>query len=277
MNASLTNLIVILGHKGMLGSAVLRYYQRSSYTTFTTDARFPSDEFCDFISKHDNDKTTIINCIGAIPQQTNDFIINLTIVDYLIRFTNKAKILFASTDCVFEGKKENTSRPELFSYSKNDEMDATSSYGKSKAFSDGLILKNKSPRFLAIRSSIIGFDKYSKSFLSWVLNNPINSKINGYFNHYWNGITTLEWAKVSRLIINNWMQMEMDYSNIIHVGCEYPLSKYDLINIIRDIFERKDLKVICDTTQTPSNKTLKLDLVRKPIEEQLNDLKKFYF
>jgi hypothetical protein len=46
--------------------------------------------------------------------------------------------------------------------------------------------------------------------------------VNGYTNQYWNGITSLEWAKQSLNILQNWNLNK----NIVQLGTNV-ISKYD--------------------------------------------------
>ena len=70
-------------------------------------------------------------------------------------------------------------------------MDAKDLYGKSKMVGE-IEGTNKS----LIRASIIGPEQ-SKGFslMNWFLNNT-QQEISGYKNHLWNGVTTLNFAKV---------------------------------------------------------------------------------
>ena len=46
--------------------------------------------------------------------------------------------------------------------------------------------------------------KYRKDFLlEWVLNHPKGSVLNGYSHHIWNGVTTLQFAKICKAVIEN--------------------------------------------------------------------------
>ena len=202
--------VLILGSSGMLGSAVSLYYGFAQIETI--DVRWPSDEFKKKVSEFDGD--LIINCIGAIPQRVNEFSVNWDLPKFLCDHCSpKVKIINQSSDCVFEGDKDTP-------YSKYDSCDATSEYGKSKSF----VPPNDQSNFKNIRTSIIGYDSGNKGLLSWFLSQ--NGTANGYTNHWWNGITTYEWAKLSYEVYENWD----GYSNLIQVGTA-PITKYDLLNL----------------------------------------------
>ena len=64
--------VLVLGHKGMLGHMVVKYLQSKNVHVFTMEKRWPLNQ--QGIKTFTGDY--IINCIGAIPQRTNEFSIN---------------------------------------------------------------------------------------------------------------------------------------------------------------------------------------------------------
>ena len=62
--------ILILGHNGLLGNMVYKYFKSKSYQVITTNLRWPTEEF-KFLVK-DQQFDFIINCIGMIPQRKPD-------------------------------------------------------------------------------------------------------------------------------------------------------------------------------------------------------------
>ena len=73
--------------------------------------------------------------------------------------------------------------------------------------------------------------------LEWVRKQNGN-KIQGWINHYWNGITTLQWAKIAELCIRNcWYQKGVRHFHSDRVD------KYTLVQTIRDIYD-----ISCDIT-----------------------------
>ena len=59
--------VLILGHRGMLGSMVQRFFSYRGVEIETMEFRFPSEEFQDHI--RNSRSSFLINCIGAIPQK----------------------------------------------------------------------------------------------------------------------------------------------------------------------------------------------------------------
>jgi dTDP-4-dehydrorhamnose reductase len=95
--------------------------------------------------------------------------------------------------------------------------------------------------------------------------------VNGYTNHFWNGITTLEWAKHASYIIDSWHNTPI----LTQLGTDKNLSKFELLAIIKDIY-CKDVQVNPFETEQSINKCLQSDKEITPIELQLKELKAFY-
>ena len=243
--------VLLLGHSGMLGSAVEKYYAFEEVQTL--EERWPSEEFKRKVSEFDGD--LIINCIGAIPQKTNEFSINSDIPEFLCNYCSpEVKIINPESDCVFEGTIKGA-------YDKNHPCDATSDYGKSKAFKPPTGKKN----FKSIRTSVIGYDKGNKELLSWFLN--AGESVHGYINHWWSGITTYEWAKLSYTVYEEWDQT----GSLVQVGAT-PITKYELLKMIKSVYDC-DTEIIPTHAENSVNRSLVSDFTLKPLIDQLNELR----
>ena len=231
--------ILVLGHKGMLGHMVCSFlYAQSKYEIVTTNRRFPNwdEEVFEGIE-------FIIDCIGAIPQKTKDFDINYQIAIWLNENTN-CKIIHPATDCEFDN----------------------SDYGISKKKGSDYI-KNNCKSTKIIQTSIIGPEINSNfSLLEWFLSQK--GEVYGYTKAMWNGITTLEWAKQCEVIINNW-----ESSPILTILCSDKNSKYELLKILQECYQKNDVKII--PKELGKDKTLKGDIRIKNIREQILELIKF--
>ena len=197
MTISNNNRVLILGHTGMLGSAVHEFLVGRQREVHTAVDRWPSKALKKQIKEFNG---VIINCIGAIPQQNlSDYSINWKLPDFLI--SNNKKFIQPCTDCIYSGD-----IPLDDFYSIGQEPDAKDDYGKSKARFANMATTLEGD-FKVIRSSIIGFDKNKVSLLSWFLNHATeNSICNGYLNHIWNGITTLQWARIADHVLHYWSE-----------------------------------------------------------------------
>jgi len=228
------NNILILGHKGMLGHMVFKTLS-PFFNVSTTKDRFPFFDKSVF-----NNQDYIINCIGAIPQRTNNFSINYELPIWLDNNIN-CRIIHPSTDC---------------------EMDSDS-YGLSKKKAADFILdQGKNTKML--KASIIGPELDSNaSLLEWFLSQK--EDVFGYTQAIWNGITTYEWSKQCLELINNWE----GYNKLTIISSD-PVSKYELLNIVKKIYN-KNINVI--PKELGKNKTLVGDIQTQSIEEQLKELK----
>ena len=223
--------IAVLGSTGMLGNTVLKFldlYHKDIELIIPN--RFNIIEKFQFLKSLEG-VDYVINCAGAIPQRMPNVIsdeeeFNFFKINYLLPETlldNNFKVIQPCTDCVFRGD------PKSAPYSLNSNFDCVDTYGKSKAklYSGRSYLKNINS-IKVIRASIVGNDKLNKSLYSWSLSQVLSSRIiNGYINHFWNGITTLKWAEICIEIIKNF-----DSFNPISTFGTNTVSKYELIKNI---------------------------------------------
>ena len=118
----------------------------------------------------------------------------------------------------FSGKKGN--------YNEHDLHDEINNYGVSKSLGelcDATI----------IRTSIIGEELLNKrSLLEWVKSNK-GGKVNGYNNHYWNGVTCLQLAT----IIKQMIESNIFWKGIRHVYSPRSVSKYELLKMINEVYQ----------------------------------------
>jgi dTDP-4-dehydrorhamnose reductase len=253
--------ILILGHNGMLGNMVLNFFKKTNkYNIFALDEKFPSDAFKDKIKQIECD--IIVNCIGKIPQKTptksDIYLINTYFPVWLAENKPNSLIVHPSTDCVFNGA------TKKLMYDNDDNMDANDVYGKSKRLASELL--NDFNNVFEIRTSIIGPELYDKkSLFEWILNKNETERVNGYINHFWNGITTLQWAK----LLHDFIQNET-FSKKIQIGTDR-IDKFNLLKMICSIFNLKRNIIEFETKETV-NKCLKSDINIISLEKQLQEL-----
>ena len=273
------NEVVLLGSNGMLGTYINSFF-RKKYTINLTCIDRKKFEVINNLSNLEllfnnfKENTVVINCIGLIPQairnncftnyEKNYYTINSIFPIILATICEKKnfKLIHITTDCVFLGKKGN--------YIETDYHDAITSYGISKSLAENMLIINK---VTIIRTSIIGEELYNKySLLEWIKNNN-NKEINGYNNHYWNGITCLELAKILYKIIDE----NLYWNGVRHIYSNEKVSKYELINMIKDIYNLNiTVNCIDDTTYCDrSLNSLYNDIKTKSLLEQLKELKDY--
>lgn len=226
--------IFIFGANGMLGryvnSYLSKYFNIINLTRNDYDiSQLSIDTLNVFlIGKNITKDDVVINCAGVIPQSSKQrflnsklyFIINSMFPIILSQLCEKynAKMIHITTDCVFSGKNGN--------YNENSLHDETNDYGMSKSLGE---LCNAT----IIRTSIIGEEERNKrSLLEWVKSNKGN-QINGFVNHFWNGVTCLELSKIIKKIINE----NLYWKGVRHIFSPRSVSKYELVSLINDIYD----------------------------------------
>lgn len=260
---------LILGSKGMLGSMAKSFFEKS-HEVLIFDDRFTKETSEDYLN-HINELNfdVLLNCIGRIPQKSLNYDqlyhANTILPQLLANLEKKFLLVHPSTDCVFSG----IDRMQPYEY--HEKHDFKDDYGKTKSLAESFVLKrNKS---LVIRTSIIGttYNFTSKGLLDWFLNQQDNSRLKGFSNHYWNGITTLEWCKFLSGYLNEGAN---DKKNFIQLSSSVSLSKYELLTKFKKIFEKK-CEIEKFETEITINRSLKGQIELKSIDEQLKDLKNF--
>ncbi|MFA9556937.1 dTDP-4-dehydrorhamnose reductase family protein [Evansella sp. AB-rgal1] len=246
--------ILILGGKGMAGHFITNYLQRKKeYEIFYTcrDINDKNGFFLDVTNRQELEElvkflkpTIIINCTGilnhhAANNPTLAFHVNSLLPQQLkeIMEQHRGKLIQISTDCVFLGDKGD--------YVETDITDGVSVYSKSKQ--QGEIINDK---HVTIRTSIIGpeLKEDGIGLFQWFMKQ--NGKVKGYKKALWNGVTTLELAKAMDEIIKE------DPSGLYHLCSPKKISKYDLLMLMKDVFEKEDIEIIPDESVV-INRTLR--------------------
>jgi len=278
--------IIVLGSTGMLGTAVSRYMSEQFGTDSVVLSYRKSRPACDnekfyfdalsaacnfdyldysfgrFASPGDY----VINCIGIIKpliipgSELYAIFVNSVFPRSLATYCRfrRLRLIHITTDCVFSGKKGN--------YTEEDEHDCIDIYGKTKSLGEPSTC-------MVIRTSIIGEEQYNKlSLVEWAKSQR-GKEVNGFVNHFWNGITTKQYAKVCERIIKDDLYEE----DLFHVFSPDRVSKYNLLQMINDKFDLR-LKIsryqagkdIDRTLSTVKHLNGKLSI--PPIEEQVEEM-----
>jgi dTDP-4-dehydrorhamnose reductase len=261
--------ILILGATGMLGSQVLRTLQDLKnfkiYATYKDNKKISilkslikiksNVTFIKFnvelFNKIKLSKFSyIVNCIGIIKPYINEknqssileaIKVNSLFPHQLITNGKKVKVFQIATDCVFDGSKGN--------YIEIDVHNPLDVYGKTKSLGE-----LKCSNFFNIRCSIIGpeLDGH-KSLLDWFKFLPLNSKIKGFKNHEWNGITTYAFGK----IIYGLIKSNLKIPQTIHLVPKNSINKFNLLKIFKRLFLRNDIFISPINSKDKINRTLK--------------------
>jgi len=173
----------------------------------------------------------VFNCLGVLVKESEarpDIAVILN--SYLPRYLEhkykeaKTKIIHLSTDCVFSGTRGG--------YTETDIPDGETIYDRTKAL--GEIVNDKD---LTFRMSIIGPDKNAKGvgLFNWFMGQ--SGVIRGYTKALWTGVTTIELARAVDAAI------QQNLTGLYHLVPDGPISKYDLLLLFQEIFERTDIEI----------------------------------
>jgi dTDP-4-dehydrorhamnose reductase len=263
--------VAVLGSTGMLGSTLTTYLGNSKYEVIEFNREgIPVNvknqaQKLDASTDFDGQSLSVtrkldyvINCVGQIKQKINPESIesinsaekiNSEFPGVLNKFAekNNIKVIQIGTDCVFSGRRGN--------YSETDGFDANDIYGKTKISGE-----RKSQSAMTLRCSIIGFERSgSYSLLNWLISQPINATVPGYTNHFWNGLTTLQFAKIVSGIIDQ----DLFTAGVFHLVPDEYASKYELLRLIAGYFNREDLEIVPNENQIPVDRRL---ITQKEVE-----------
>jgi dTDP-4-dehydrorhamnose reductase len=252
--------VLVLGGTGMLGSMLTDVLSTSpqikviatkqptecgqnSLTTttepiewhsYTFDARHPS-ALKKLLDATEPDY--IVNAIGLIKHNINTdspsdnmkaIALNATFPLLLSEVVGPyTRIIQICTDCVYTGMRG--------AYNESDRHDAQDIYGKTKSLGE-LVGDNTT----LIRCSIIGPEqKTFKSLLEWFRRQPAHARIKGFSNHQWNGVTTLQFAKLCRGLITN----DTYRQKIQHFIPANTINKLDLLRCFASHYLRNDIAI----------------------------------
>ncbi len=252
--------ILILGGTGMLGHKLYSILQRNydAYATIRSSLRevekfniFNAENIFENVNVENLNSVidvatklkpmVLINCVGIIKQlkESNDPIksikINALLPHQLSILCEKLNIrlIHISTDCIFSGKRGN--------YLDEDISDAEDLYGRTKYLGE---VSDKA-HSVTLRTSIIGRELKTKlGLVEWFLSQ--HGQATGYKKAIFSGFTTFEFSR----IISDYIIPNNALSGIYNISSE-PISKYDLLNLIKDIYKKEinilpDEKIIID-------------------------------
>ncbi|CAI8947189.1 dTDP-4-dehydrorhamnose reductase [Priestia megaterium] len=237
--------LLVLGGKGMAGHIITNYFTaKKNYEVFYTsrDLNDKNSIYLDVTNSTmleeiiNGIKPDItVNCIGLLNNDANNntkeaFQVNSLLPHQLAKLTERyqGKLIHISTDCVFSGTKGD--------YTEDDIPDGTSIYAQSKQL--GEIISDK---HLTIRTSIIGPELKENGIGLFLWFMKQKGQVKGYERVLWNGVTTLELAKAIESMI------EHNVTGLYHLGSDQKVSKYTLLKLIQEVFEKADVEILPDS------------------------------
>lgn len=267
--------IIILGSTGMLGKYVFKYFVSLGYSVVELNRRHVDAanvteiELEHIINEFEfRGSDVMINCMGTIKPRVdslgdlNAILVNSVFPRKLANVCERhgIRLIHPTTDCVYSGNKG--------SYNENDKYDVNDVYGMSKALGEP---KNCT----VVRTSIIGEEvEQSRSLVEWVKSSS-NTTVNGFTNHYWNGVTCLQFAKICQDIIetnNFWKGTKHFHSNT--------LNKLELVKTISDVYDLNititpmETEKACDRSMSTIYDSV-LGIEIPPLENQIREMKEF--
>lgn len=231
--------ILVLGAGGMAGHVVTIFLREQGFEVDTLSAHQRLDTSTYLIDVLDirrfgafldaNHYDVIINCIGLLIRESEkrrDLAVYVN--SYFPRMLEQryqdssTKLVHISTDCVFSGLRA--------PYAENSPFDGQSFYDRSKAL--GEIANSKD---LTFRMSIIGPElrQDGVGLFHWFMQQT--GRISGYTHALWNGVTTIELARGIAAGIKEQLV------GLYHLVPEKNISKYELLNIFKNEFNRRDV------------------------------------
>lgn len=253
------NRVLVLGGNGMLGATLVRWFAaQPGFAVCATSRSGMPPAGLGIVANRvqwlplDVDYTNVnalkhlcagydlvINAIGRIKQRIRDgsltdreesLLANALFAVMLAQAAEAARfsVVQIATDCVFSGSRGH--------YIEADKHDAEDLYGLSKSLGE-----IRSPNVFNLRCSMVGLELASTySLLNWFLGHAPGATVQGYTNHHWNGVTALHFAKICGGLLSCGRNEAFD----THVVPANTLTKYDLLGVFADAFDRKDLKIV---------------------------------
>ena len=266
--------IIVLGSTGMLGNYVEKYLKKK-YTVVSINRDRLDASNVNFtklkttlIQNEVNKDDVVINCIGTIKPRVdqlgdlNAILVNSVFPRLLSKVSKELnfKVIHPTTDCVYTGSKGD--------YNEDDVYDVNDVYGMSKAMGEVSDV-------CVIRTSIIGEEvNNGRSLVEWVKSESGKS-IFGYTNHFWNGVTCLQFAKICDHIISK----NLFWEGIRHLHSN-KLNKFELVSLINEVYSldidisKKETQNSCDRSMT--SKFSFDDFNIPSLSQQIYEMKQFY-
>lgn len=134
------------------------------------------------------------------------------------------RLIHISTDCVFSGARG--------SYTEADVPDGTSAYARTKMLGEVTAAPH-----VTLRTSIIGPDAKSDAIglFAWFMRQQ--GCIRGYRRVFWNGITTLELAKVIEWTFAH------PVTGLVQVASPEKISKHDLLCLLQEVYGHSSVTI----------------------------------
>jgi dTDP-4-dehydrorhamnose reductase len=261
--------VLVTGASGMLGSSIVEKFLNEGWFVYGFDktSRLKSlsnykEELFDLTDLELlKEKLSLINpdliihAAAIVNLNTceinNELAIKLHIDSSRVLASLGAKIIYISTDSVFNGKKGD--------YTEESIPDPLNNYARTKLIGEYAVSANN-PNHIIIRTNIFGYSLPLKgSFCEWAIKSFENKEnINGFDDVIFNAIYTKHLAERIFKIVDT------DLKGIINIASADYISKYQFLKYLALKFEESDERV---------NKTISSDFhfqIARPLNTTLN-------
>ena len=257
----MTAKVLVLGSTGMLGSAVFSQLEKSGLNPIsasrTSGVRFDATTLLvdQLLSAADiSAGDYVINCVGLTKSRIDETSpadralavrLNVDFPDALASAAGRAevKVIQVATDCVYSGLKG--------SYSESDKHDPLDVYGKTKSLGEV-----PSQNMMHLRCSLIGPEiGRSSLFFEWVRQQPKGSRVTGFTNHLWNGLSSDAFGR----IVSGIVRSESFRSGVQHLVPADLQTKDQLVRTVLEELSKTDVQVESGLATYPVDRTLSTD------------------
>jgi len=265
------NKILITGATGLLGPALINSF--SSYELYGIYWDYPLKTSKCKLFHHDISEDSVLK---LIPQIKPDVIIHaaaLTDVDLcekdnaladkvnIVGTRNivkgaeiaNAKVVYVSTDFVFDGEKGN--------YTEEDTPNPINYYGRSKYLGEKAVI-DSNVHYLIARTSLYGWNVQNKiSFAEWVINKlGNNEKIDLFSDQFNSMISTHDFSDILSVTV------EKNLKGTLNIASKERISKYDFGMAVASVFglnntliQKSDFVVDITKAKRPMDVSLNVD------------------
>lgn len=273
--------IFITGATGMLGRVLLKDLSKNKKNSIYAVSRFKQNNFSNIninwiyfdlinlkqLSYYLNEikPHLIIHCAALVNVDRCEEIkeytdqLNKRFVEIVNNNTFRTKIIFISSDSVFDGFRGD--------YIELDKTNPLNYYAKSKVEAEEKLIKSKLS-YLIIRTNIFGYHlPKSSSLVEWAIDKlSSNESIGGFEDVYFNPLYV---DQLSEIIIK---LIDIKVEGILNIASDTKLNKYDFLLEIADVFgfdkklvKKKSVKEVEFKARRPQNTTLNTDLLNEII------------
>lgn len=257
--------VLIVGSTGMLGATAKKYFPNVE-TLDRSELDLSDCSYADLaMAIESKGCDTLINCAGIIKQRISAADSQMVAVNSLLPHKLSEicslfgmKMFHITTDCVFSGRDGQYDELNLH--------DALDLYGRSKSVGEP-------SNCMVLRTSIIGEEERNKlSLVEWV-KSQAGGTVNGYTDHFWNGVTCPQLCgHIDAIVKSDWYECGTH-----HIFSE-SISKFRLVNIINEVYDLgitvKPVNAgVCDRTLSTIRNTV---FMNPKLSEQIAEMKQFY-